>query len=115
MRIRPLLIVCMLVPALVCRAQAIPEALEYTEVYDYLDELATDGVIDLTEAVRPYTRTQIAAMLRTAQERDSLLSRRQKDDLQFYMQNYALELDTLPEYKSYGYRHVTQWKTDVSI
>ena len=114
MRIRPLLIVCMLVPALWCRAQAIPEALEYTEVYDYLDELATDGVIDLTEAVRPYTRTQIAAMLRTAQERDSLLSRRQKDDLQFYMQNYALELDTLPEYKSYGYRHVTQWKTDVS-
>ena len=96
------------------RAQAVPEALEYTEVYDFLDELATDGVIDLTEAVRPFTRTQIAAMLRTAQGRDSLLSRRQREDLQFYLQDYALECDTLPTYYSYGHRHVTQWLTPVS-
>ena len=105
MRIRTLLIVCLLMPAALLRAQAIPEALEYTEVYDFLDELATDGLIDLTEAVRPYSRMQIAGMLRTAQDKDSLLSRRQREDLQFYMQDYALELDTLPVYYSYGYRH----------
>ena len=104
----------MLLSASLMRAQAIPEALEYTEVYDYLDELATDGIIDLTEAIRPYSRAQIAAMLRTAQQKDSLLSRRQKADLQFYMQDYALELDTLPVYHSYGHRHITQWITPVS-
>lgn len=104
----------MLLSASLMRAQAIPEALEYTEVYDYLDELATDGIIDLTEAIRPYSRVQIAAMLRTAQQKDSLLSHRQKADLQFYMQDYALELDTLPVYHSYGHRHVTQWITPVS-
>ena len=49
-----------------------------------------------------------------AQSRDSLLSKRQKDDLQFYLQDYALERDTLPEYYSYGHRHVTQWITPVS-
>ena len=114
MRIRTLLIVCLLMPAALLRAQAIPEALEYTEVYDFLDELATDGLIDLTEAVRPYSRMQIAGMLRTAQDKDSLLSRRQREDLQFYMQDYALELDTLPVYYSYGYRHKTQWITSVS-
>ena len=114
MRIRTLLIVCLLMPAALLRAQAIPEALEYTEVYDFLDELATDGLIDLTEAVRPYSRMQIAGMLRTAQDKDSLLSRRQREDLQFYMQDYALELDTLPVYYSYGYRHKTQWITPVS-
>lgn len=114
MRNRCWLLVVLLLSASLMRAQAIPEALEYTEVYDYLDELATDGIIDLTEAIRPYSRAQIAAMLRTAQLKDSLLSHRQKADLQFYMQDYALELDTLPVYHSYGHRHVTQWITPVS-
>ncbi|MBO4361689.1 MAG: hypothetical protein J5823_02775 [Paludibacteraceae bacterium] len=114
MCVRSLFIVCLLALAVTARAQAIPEALEYTEVYDFLDELATDGVIDLTEAIRPYSRMQIAAMLRTAQDKDSMLSRRQRDDLQFYMQNYALEMDTLPVYHSYGYKHRTQWITPVS-
>ena len=114
MRNRFWLLVVLLLSASLMRAQAIPEALEYTEVYDYLDELATDGIIDLTEAIRPYSRAQIAAMLRTAQQKDSLLSRRQKADLQFYMQDYVLELDTLPVYHSYGHRHVTQWITPVS-
>lgn len=114
MRIRSLVILCLIALALAARAQVMPEALEYTEIYDFLDELATDGVIDLTEAVRPYNRRQIAVMLSTAQGKDSLLSRRQKADLQFYLQDYALELDTLPVYHSYGHRHVTQWLTPVS-
>ena len=114
MRIRSLLIICLLTLAVSTQAQSVPEALEFTEVYDFLDELATDGIIDLTEAIRPYSRVQIAAMLRCAQDKDSLLSRRQQDDLQFYMQDYALELDTLPVYHSYGHRHVTQWITPVS-
>ncbi len=109
-----LLLFVLLIPATLMRAQAIPQPLEYTEVYDFLDELATDGVIDITEAVRPFTRAQIAAILQTAQTKDSLLSRRQKDDLQFYLQDYSLELDTLPVYYSYGHRHVTQWITPVS-
>ena len=111
---RKYLLLLVLLTATLTQAQVMPEALEYTEVYDFLDELATDGIIDLTEAVRPYNRKQIATMLRTAQLNDSLLSRRQKDDLQFYLQDYALELDTLPVYHSYGHRHVTQWITPVS-
>ena len=95
-------------------AQRIPEAVEYTEIYDFIEELTTDGIIRSNAAIRPYTRDRIAAMLVEAQSRDSLLSRRQKDDLQFYLQDYALELDTLPTYSSYGHRHVTQWITPVS-
>lgn len=95
-------------------AQRLPEAIEYTEIYDFLEELTTDGVIQSNAAIRPYTRDYIARLLAEAQSRDSLLNRRQKDDLQFYLQNYALELDTLPTYYSYGHRHVTQWITPVS-
>lgn len=95
-------------------AQRIPQALEYTEIYDFLEELTTDGVINTNAAIKPYTRDYIAARLREAQAKDSLLNKRQKEDLQFYMQDYALELDTIPTYYSYGHRHVTQWRTKVS-
>ncbi|MBO5618372.1 MAG: hypothetical protein J5902_00115 [Paludibacteraceae bacterium] len=95
-------------------AQRIPQAIEYSEIYDFIDELTSDGVILSNAAIKPYTRDAIARMLAEAQSRDSLLTQRQKDDLQFYMQDYALELDTLPVYYSYGHRHVTQWITPVS-
>ena len=95
-------------------AQRIPEMIEYTEVYDFIEELTTDGVIETNAAIKPYTRDYIAAKLKEAQGKDSLLNKRQREDLQFYLQDYALELDTLPTYSSYGYRHVTQWKTNVS-
>ena len=88
--------------------------IEYTEVYDFIEELTTDGVIETNAAIKPYTRDYIAAKLKEAQAKDSLLNKRQREDLQFYLQDYALELDTLPTYSSYGYRHVTQWKTNVS-
>ena len=96
------------------QAQRIPEAMEYTEIYDCLEELTTDGVIASNAAIKPYTRDHIAHLLAEAQSKDSLLNKRQKADLQFYMQDYALELDTLPTYYSYGHRHVTQWVTKVS-
>jgi hypothetical protein len=83
-------------------------------VYDFLEELTTDGIIQSNAAIKPYTRDYIGRLLAEAQSRDSLLSKRQKDDLQFYLQDYALELDTLPTYYSYGHRHVTQWITPVS-
>ena len=95
-------------------AQRIPEMIEYTEVYDFLEELTTDGVIQTNAAIKPYTRDYIAARLMEAQSRDTLLNQRQRDDLQFYLQNYALECDALPVYKSYGHMHVTQWITNVS-
>ena len=95
-------------------AQRLPEAIEYTEIYDFLEELTTDGIIASNAAIKPYTRDYIAARLMEAQAKDSLLNKRQKEDLQFYLQDYALELDTLPTYYSYGYRHKTQWITKVS-
>lgn len=92
------LIVSVLLCFFVCRniqAQAIPVPLQYTEVYDYIDELITDGVITHQTAVRPYTRKQVADMLVEAQQADSLLNKRQKKDLAFYLNAFALERDTI--------------------
>ena len=73
------------------RAQNIPVALNYTKVYDYIDELITDGIVVNQTAVRPYTRNQIADMLVQAQKADSLLSNRQRNELKFYLNEFALE------------------------
>ena len=92
------LIVSVLLCFFVCRniqAQAIPVPLQYTEVYDYIDELITDGVITHQTVVRPYTRKQVADMLVEAQQADSLLNKRQKKDLAFYLNAFALERDTI--------------------
>ena len=100
--------------AISVHAQRIPQAIEYTEIYDFLEELTTDGVIRSNAAIKPYTRDHIARLLLEAQSKDSLLNQRQRDDLQFYLQDYALECDTLPVYSSYGHRHKSQWLTNVS-
>ena len=81
--------------ALTSIAQNIPVPLTYTRLYDFLDEMITDGVIVSQTAVRPYTRVQVANMLIGAQRADSLLSQRQKEDLCFYLNEFALEQDTM--------------------
>ena len=72
-------------------AQNIPVALNYIKVYDYIDELITDGIVVNQTALRPYTRNQIADMLMQAQKADSLLSDRQRNELKFYLNEFALE------------------------
>ena len=92
-------IICVLC-AVLCiptMAQNIPVALNYTKVYDFVDELLTDGVIVHQTAVRPYSRMQVAQMLVEAQSRDSLLNKRQRDDLKFYLNVFALERDTISD------------------
>jgi hypothetical protein len=76
-------------------AQNIPVPLSYTKVYDFIDELITDGVVSNQTAIRPYTRNQIADLLTQAQRADSLLSKRQADELKFYLNEFALENDLM--------------------
>ena len=76
-------------------AQNIPVPLTYAKLYDFIDELLTDGVITHQSAVRPYTRKQVAMMLIEAQEVDTLLNKRQQKELAFYLNEFALERDTM--------------------
>lgn len=54
------------------KGQNIPVSLEYTEIYDFIEELTTDGIIETNAAIKPYTRKYIASKLHEAQLRDSL-------------------------------------------
>ena len=76
-------------------AQNIPVPLTQTRLYDFIDELLTDGVVTHQSAIRPYTRSQVADILLEAQAADTLLNRRQHEDLIFYLNEFALERDTM--------------------
>ena len=77
-------------------AQDIPQSMSYTRIYDFMDELANQGVREVNSAIRPYSREFIAKKLTEAKEKDSLLNKRMRGDLDFFLQDYAIERDTLP-------------------
>ena len=83
---------------LAASAQDIPEHISYNRIYDYLDELATDGFIELNSVAKPYSRSFIAGKLLEAQANNKL-NKRQRDDLDFFLNEFILEQDKLP--KSY--------------
>jgi len=78
-------------------AQDIPQNISYTRIYEFIDELATDGVINVFSAVKPYSRNFIAAKLKEASDKTENMSRRQIAEIEFFMRDYALELDTMPK------------------
>jgi len=71
-----------------------------------------DGIVDVNSAIKPYNRNVIAAALKEAQQKDTLLFKRQKKDLDFFISEFANELDTMPK----AYVHYTDKKTfDLSL
>lgn len=77
-------------------SQDIPQHISYSRIYDFLDELANDGVIQLNSAIKPYSRSFICEQLLIAANSQSL-NKRQRDDLRFFLNEYALEQNKLPE------------------
>ncbi len=78
-------------------AQNIPVSMEYAQLYSFLDELASEHIIHLNSAIQPYSRKDVAKWLQEAQRADSLLSKRKKKELYFYLNEFALECDTVPD------------------
>jgi hypothetical protein len=73
------------------QAQSIPEHLSWTTLYEFIDELASEQVITINTAVRPYSRALIAEKLLEAREKGAVLSERQRAEVEFYLRYYRLE------------------------
>lgn len=82
--------------AYMCARSQVVETIGEGGVYDLLDELASVHAIDANPAIKPYTRRFIAMRLQDAQLADSVLSPRLRKEVAFYLNEHALELDTLP-------------------
>lgn len=59
------------------KAQEVPVAVSAEEVYNFMDELASEKIIFLNSAVKPYTRSDIQTWLLTADTSRQKLNKRQ--------------------------------------
>ncbi len=75
------------------RAQYVPEHHSNRPLYDFLDELANERVIDLVSVVKPYSRALIAAKLLEARDEAGRLSNRQRHMLEMFLNDFELELN----------------------
>ena len=61
-------------------------------VEELLDELAIQRVITINSVAKPYSRGFVAGELREAMLKDSLLSKREREEIVFYLGNYSAEM-----------------------
>tara|TARA_Y100000589_G_scaffold332344_1_gene392099 strand:- start:70693 stop:72306 length:1614 start_codon:yes stop_codon:yes gene_type:complete len=65
----------------------------HSSVYEFLDEMANLGYIELNTAVKPYSRKLIAKKLDAVQKNyRNDLTKRQKQELDFYLRDFGKEL-----------------------
>ena len=94
--------------SLTISAQDIPQHISYTRIYDFLDELANVDIIDINTAVKPYSRQFIADKLLDAKKLKDKLNKRQTKELEFFLNEFALENGDLPK------ASILLWKNDNS-
>lgn len=82
-----------------CFAQEVNTHIFLHSIYDYLDELASEHVIELNTAVKPYSRKFIAGKLQEAEIKKNKLTKRQLKDLLFFLRDYGKEVYPDKKYK----------------
>jgi len=78
------------------RAQDVYYHTSNTDIYEFLDEFANIGVIELNTTIKPYSRAFIAHKLKKIQQSDYALNKRQQAELNFYLKDFNKELT--PDY-----------------
>ena len=73
------------------KGQVVFEHITNTSIYEYLDEAANLGYIELNSAVKPYSRMFIYEKLQEIQQVEEKLNNRQKSELEFFMKEYIKE------------------------
>ena len=89
---KKILLLLLVFTNLCATSQIVYESVQRTNIYDFLDELANEKIISINSVVKPYSRIFIAEKLQEANEHKDLLSKRQVEEIEFYMKDYRLEV-----------------------
>lgn len=73
--------------------QEIPEHISNQGIYEFLDEMASEKMITLNSAVKPYPKAFIAQKLTEIKANETTLNKRQRKELTLYLRAYNLELN----------------------
>ncbi|HOT89408.1 MAG TPA: capsule assembly Wzi family protein [Bacteroidales bacterium] len=73
-------------------SQEIYQNISNSNIYEFIDELANDQIISVNSVIKPYSRKFIAEKLNEAYVKKDLLSKRQQQELDFYLLDFGKEL-----------------------
>ncbi len=90
--------------------------ISYTEIYDFVDELANEHIIDINSSIKPYSRQQVYYWLTEAQGTEGL-SKRQNKQIEFYLREFQMESvkDTINPYGTSKYNIVKKWTNQSAV
>jgi hypothetical protein len=74
-------------------SQEVPQSVNNTGIYEFLDELANIHLISINSAIKPYSRLFISRCLKEAEEKKDQLNPRQQKELDFYLLDFGKELE----------------------
>ncbi len=94
---RILITFCFVLIGLYASCQNVPEQIQNRSIYDFLDEMANEKLIDICSAVKPFTRTYIADKLLIVESKRTTLNQRQINELELYLREF---LWTEPEIRN---------------
>jgi hypothetical protein len=97
-------------------SQVVYEHISNTNIYDFLDELANNKIIDINSAIKPYSRKFIAEKLEEAKLKEQQLNKRQRNELYFYLQGFQFELPgvMLFKEKADAFKKNKNWATAIN-
>jgi hypothetical protein len=81
------------------QSQSVYHHVRNNGAYEFVDELANTGIVDVNSSVKPYSRMQISLMLKQANENREKLNKRQQADLDFYLKDFGKELNPTKNFK----------------
>ncbi len=73
-------------------SQEVYQNISNTSIYQFIDELANDNIIEINSVIKPYSRKFIATKLAEASIKKAQLSKVQQEELSFYLLDYGKEI-----------------------
>jgi len=75
-------------------AQVVFYSIKNENIYDFLEEMANYKIIEINSAIKPYSRLFIAEKLLEIKKKDSILNKRQKSQLYFFLKEFNKEINS---------------------
>lgn len=95
--------------------QTVPVHITESDLYDFMDELANDGFIELNSAVKPYSKQQIYKWLIISKDNSDLTDRQSKQ-IDFYLKEYGLQSsDSINPYGESKLNLNRKWSTKSAL
>jgi hypothetical protein len=108
---RKLLYIALIISTSSVYSQSSPVHISEKDLYDFIDELANEQLINVNSVVKPYSKQQVYEWL-TASANSDELTKRQKYQIAFYLREYQfVSTDSINPYGDSKWNLTRKWGT----